>query len=177
MHELERQSSLLKELIQGSLSSMSDSTLNSLSVVKVRLSRGKYNAEVICDMPSLKGLDEAAAASLKDKTKAKLKKASHKIASDISKETDWFKVPKLVFTLVSYLEELNSLDAIFAKLESDREKQHGVDVYAREAALGMGGVESKSDSITLDKKSTSNLHGDLDAPIDTSDTFALDIKD
>ncbi|TLD89151.1 30S ribosome-binding factor RbfA [Helicobacter sp. MIT 05-5294] len=112
--KLARTQSLLKEILPSALANLSDTRLNSLNVVDVKCSRGKYSAEVSLNAPF---------ATKKEKTEilSQLKKAHGILKEYCLEETGWFRCPDFKFSFDETLEQENRLDRIFDTLQKERE--------------------------------------------------------
>ena len=110
----ERTQSLLKELLPCALANLSDTRLNSLNVVDVKCSQGKYFAEVFLDASYLDAKEKKAIQS-------QLKKANGLIKEYCLEETGWYRCPDFKFIFDESLEAESRLDAIFHKLEKEKE--------------------------------------------------------
>ena len=114
--KLARVESLLREILPSALANLSDTRLNTLNVVEVRCSRGKYFAEVLLDAPF------ASEGEQKEILK-QLKKAHSLIKEYCLEETGWFRCPDFKFVFDRSLEKENRLDAIFESLQKERENK------------------------------------------------------
>lgn len=114
MLKLARTQSLLKEILPSALANLSDTRINSLNVVEVRCSRGKYSAEVFLSAPF---------ATEKEKVEIlrQLKKAHGLIKEFCLEETSWFRCPDFKFFFDESLEKEARLDKIFDVLQKERE--------------------------------------------------------
>ena len=107
----ERFESRLKEIIAEAISSMQDSTINALAVVDVKVSKGKYDADIF-----IEGSDFSQ--EEKSKILNQLKKANRYISRFILASEDWFKVPKLHFKFDESLKSAKRLDELFEMIKS-----------------------------------------------------------
>jgi ribosome-binding factor A len=107
----ERFESRLKEVIAEAISSMQDSTINTLAVVDVSVSKGKYDADIF-----IEGSDFSQ--EEKSKILNQLKKANRYISRFILASEDWFKVPKLHFKFDESLKSAKRLDELFEMIKS-----------------------------------------------------------
>lgn len=111
--KLQRSQALLLELVSEALATLSNPTLNLLSVTQVLCSRGKYNAEVFIEASDFSA--EEKVCILRE-----LKKAEGILREYILNSSGWFKCPKLTFKFDESLKSVNSLDKIFAQIAKER---------------------------------------------------------
>lgn len=111
--KLQRTESLLKEVIPEALSTLSDTRLNSLGVVEVDCSKGKYHAEVYLDAPF-------ATPEEKREILRQLRLAEGTIRDHCLSATGWFKCPRFHFNFDDSTDKANRLDAIFEQLKKER---------------------------------------------------------
>ena len=117
--KLARTQSLLKEILPSALANLNDTRLNSLNVIEVKCSRGKYFAEVFLNAPFATQQEKA-------EILTQLKKARGIIKEYCLEETGWFRGPDFEFSFDTTLEQENRLDKIFDTLQKEREsKQKG----------------------------------------------------
>ena len=114
--KLARVESLLREILPSALANLSDTCLNTLNVVEVRCSRGKYSAEVFLDAPFASEVE-------KKEILKQLKKAHSLIKEYCLEETGWFRCPDFKFVFDRSLEKENRLDAILESLQKERENK------------------------------------------------------
>lgn len=112
----ERIQSLLRDILPIALASLEDTRLNSLSVVEVKCSKGKYFAQVFLDAPF-------ANESEKKEILKQLKKARGILKDFCLKETGWFRCPDFEFFFDTSLQKESNLDKIFAKIAKEREEK------------------------------------------------------
>jgi ribosome-binding factor A len=110
--KLQQTESLLKELIPEALSTLGDARVNSLNITEVDCSRGKYNADVyfylpFLDQQEIKEIDTV------------LKKVSSKIEQYTLTSTGWYRCPKLHFKYDKKIEQINKVQELFKRIESE----------------------------------------------------------
>lgn len=113
--KLARTQSLLKEILPSALANLSDTRLNSLNIVDVKCSRGKYSAEVFLNAPF-------ATKQEKVKILSQLKKAHGILKEYCLEETGWFRCPDFKFKFDETLEQENRLDKIFEIIQKEQTK-------------------------------------------------------
>jgi ribosome-binding factor A len=113
--KLLRVESVLRELIPEALASLSDENINSIPVIDVVCSRGKYDAKVYLD-PSF--VDESERAYILNH----LKKASSYIENYCKQAEGWYRAPKMRFMFDDNLQKQNRMDELFAKIEKELKK-------------------------------------------------------
>ncbi len=113
--KLLRTESILKELLPEALSTLNDELLNNLTVIDVKCSRGKYDAEVFLD-PSF--FDE----SQKEYVLSHLKKANGYLQNYCKQAEGWYRAPKFRFRFDDSLSYQNNMDELFKKIESELRK-------------------------------------------------------
>jgi len=110
--KLLRVESVLRELLPEALSTLSDEKLNNLTVIDVKCSRGKYDAEVFLD-PSY--FDE----SEKRYVISHLNKAEGYLQNYCKQAEGWYRAPKFKFKFDESLSRQNSMDELFKKIEKE----------------------------------------------------------
>ena len=110
---LERTQSLLKELLIESLSQLQDSRINSINIVGVRCSKGKYNAQVYIQTNINNDSD-------KKEIVRSLNKAQGILKEYILNASGWFKCPNLQFIFDDSLQEAQNLEQIFKKIAQEK---------------------------------------------------------
>ncbi|PAF53206.1 ribosome-binding factor A [Helicobacter sp. 13S00482-2] len=114
---LQRTQSILKEMLQEAISGLSDTRVNSVSVVEVICSRGKYNADVfIC--PDFYSKEEQ-----KQVLKG-LKKAENILREYVLSVSGWYKCPKFNFCFDETLQKTKTLDEIFNQIAKEKENKN-----------------------------------------------------
>jgi ribosome-binding factor A len=111
---LERAQSALFERLAAAMSELNDPELSSLTLLEVKLARGRRDAHLYID---------AAGVSKSDQTRlvAKLKKASGFLAGFVTANDGWFKSPALHFVFDDTLEKAAHLEQIFKEIHRDGE--------------------------------------------------------
>lgn len=114
-HEIKqlRYQSILYERLCEAISSLNDSELNSLTLLEVRLARGKKDADLYI---------EASEFSKQERSRliSKLQKASGYLSSYILSSEGWYQAPKLHFKMDDTLAKTNRLDEIFNKISKGK---------------------------------------------------------
>jgi len=111
----ERTESILKELIPEAISQLSDERVHGIGVVDVVCSKGRSDAKVYLDPAFI--LEDEKPLIIKQ-----LNKARYNIENHCKMEQGWYSCPKLTFEFDTQLERVNKLDALFAKIEKERQK-------------------------------------------------------
>lgn len=112
---LQRTQSVLREMLQEAIAGLSDTRLNSVSVVEVVCSKGKYNADVYIHP------DFYAKEDQKQILKG-LKKAEGILREYILSVSGWYKCPKLNFCFDDSLAKTKTLDEIFHQISQEKNK-------------------------------------------------------
>ena len=110
--KLKRVESILKELIPEALSQLGDTELNTLNVVDVECSRGKYDAIVYLDSSFINKDEEPIILK-------KISKASGFLQNYCKQMESWYRCPKFHFKFDHNLEKQNKLDDLFDKIHKD----------------------------------------------------------
>lgn len=115
--ELKRQrsQSILKEVLPEALCSLDDEMLNSLCVIDVECSRGRYDAKVYLDKMDFSDKEQ-------NYILAHLKKASSLIETHCATTLGWFRSPKFSYKFDDRLEHQNKMDELFKKVALELEK-------------------------------------------------------
>lgn len=114
--KLARTQSLLREILPSALANLDDTRLNSLNIVDVKCSRGKYSAEVFLNAPFTNEQE-------KREILVRLKKAHGILKEYCLEETGWFRCPNFKFSFDTTLEQENRLDEIFKTIHKERENR------------------------------------------------------
>ena len=101
--------SRLKELIAEAVATLNDERLSSLTVLDVKVTKGKYDADVYIDGSDF-DKDE------KQRLEALLKKSSSYLQQYALASEDWFKVPKLHFKFDDSFSSMSRMDELFDKI-------------------------------------------------------------
>ena len=109
----QRKESILVELLNEALSTLSDNRINSLQVLDVVCSRGANDAKVFLEKSILSKDEQKEALKL-------LKKANSLISRYCLESTGWYKTPKFTYTFDELLEKENKLEEIFEKLKEKK---------------------------------------------------------
>jgi len=108
----ERTESILVELIPEALSSLNDTRLHGLSVIKVVCAKGRDNCKVYLD-PSFIYDDE------KGLLLGQLRKAGRSIEGYCATEQGWFRSPKLTFNFDKSLQHELKMSKLFSQVEKE----------------------------------------------------------
>ena len=109
---LERTQSLLQELLIEAISQLQDSRINSINIVAVRCSKGKYNAQVYIQSTTQNEQE-------KKEILRYLSKAQGILKEYVLNASGWFKCPNLQFIFDDSLEVAQNLEQIFKKIAQD----------------------------------------------------------
>lgn len=112
--KLKQKESLLKETLHEALGEMSDSRINSLAVVDVKIKKGKYDAYIYLDPTGMDKSEQKASLGA-------LRKASGAIKRNVSLATEWYKCPDLHFKFDELLDRAKRLDEIFDKISQEKQ--------------------------------------------------------
>lgn len=110
--KLQRAESALFESVGAAFASLSDPELSALTVIEVKLSRGKKDAHIYID-----GADIAA--DQRARLTAKLKKASGFISKFITALEGWYKSPVLHFVFDDRISASTHIEELFKKIHKD----------------------------------------------------------
>ncbi|STQ86622.1 30S ribosome-binding factor RbfA [Helicobacter muridarum] len=110
----QKREAFLKEIINEVFSSLHNEELNTLEIVDVRCSRGKYSAKIFIEASRL-------SKTQKQNIQKEFKRAKPFIQSSILHASKWFNAPKLILCFDSALQRQNKLDMIFAQISSERD--------------------------------------------------------
>ncbi len=116
--KLLRVESILKELVPEAISTLLDERINSIQVLDVKCSRGKYDAEVFLDPSFIKPDEESYIVT-------HLKKASSYIENYCKQAEGWYRCPKFKFKFDHSLQKQNRIDELFLKIEMELDKKDG----------------------------------------------------
>lgn len=108
--KVQRKESILVELLNEALSTLSDSRLNSLQVLDVVCSRGAQDAKVYLEKSILSKEEQKEVLKL-------LKKANGLISRYCLESTGWYKVPKFTYTFDELLEKENKIEELLEKIK------------------------------------------------------------
>ncbi len=111
--KIQRTESLLKEILPSALSTLNDSRINSLNIVDVDCSHGKYDANVYIDAPF-------ATEEEKKEILKQLRMASHIIEEQCLSATGWYRCPKFHYKFDESADRVKKLDAIFDMINSKK---------------------------------------------------------
>lgn len=112
---LQRTQSVLREMLQEAIAGLSDTRLNSVGVVEVICSKGKYNADVYIH-PDFYDQQEQ-----REILKG-LRKAEGILREYILSVSGWYKCPKLNFCFDDTLTKTKTLDEIFNQIAQEKDK-------------------------------------------------------
>ena len=108
--KVQRKESILVELLNEALSTLSDSRVNSLQVLDVVCSRGAQDAKVYLEKSILSKEEQKEVLKL-------LKKANGLISRYCLESTGWYKVPKFTYTFDELLEKENKIEELLEKIK------------------------------------------------------------
>ena len=108
--KVQRKESILVELLNEALSTLSDSRVNSLQVLDVVCSRGASDAKVYLEKSILSKEEQKEVLKL-------LKKANGLISRYCLESTGWYKVPKFTYTFDELLEKENKIEELLEKIK------------------------------------------------------------
>jgi len=111
--KVQRKESILVELLNEALSTLSDNRLNSLQVLDVVCSRGASDAKVYLEKSILSKQEQKEILKL-------IKKANGLISRYCLESTGWYKVPRFTYTFDELLEKENKIEELFAKIKGDK---------------------------------------------------------
>ncbi|PAF50724.1 ribosome-binding factor A [Helicobacter sp. 13S00401-1] len=111
----QKQESFLQESLSIALAGLSDTRINSLTITKVEVSRGKQDVKIYLDKLGIEDPKETLHA---------LKKARNILKEYILNVTGWYAPPKLNFIIDDSLGTQNRLDEIFKQIHQEEEKAH-----------------------------------------------------
>ncbi|RDU56411.1 30S ribosome-binding factor RbfA [Helicobacter sp. MIT 00-7814] len=114
--KLQKTQALLQEVLNLALSELANPKLNALSITRVLCSSGKYHAKVFIESSDIAQSERAGILSA-------LKKASPMLREYALSATSWFKCPELSFYFDDSMRESGNLDAIFAQIAKERQKE------------------------------------------------------
>ncbi len=107
----------LKDVVSEAISTLNDATVSSLTVVDVKVARGKADATIFLDKEELSKEEQERAVS-------RLGKASGYISKYILASLGKFRAPKLTFKFDDTTEALSKLDELFKKIEDERNSKN-----------------------------------------------------
>lgn len=114
-HEIKqlRYQSILYERLCEALTTLNDSELSALTIVEVKLSRGKKDAVVYIEASDI-------AKNERTRLISKLQKASGYLSQFILASEGWFSAPNLSFKMDDTLQATTRLDEIFAQIKTKK---------------------------------------------------------
>ncbi len=110
-----RTESVLRELLPEAIATLSDANINTVSVIDVKCSRGKYDAVVYLD-PTFTTDEE------KRYIVSHLSRAGSYLQNYCKQAEGWYRAPKFTFKFDNSLSNQNKIDDLFKKIEKDLEK-------------------------------------------------------
>ena len=110
--KLKRTESILKELIPEALSTLNDNRLHEVSVVEVKVSKGRSDAKVYLDPDYYDEKEQAALLK-------QLKKARPIIEDYCMKDQGWFRSPKLAFEFDEHFQKTQRIEELFKQIEKE----------------------------------------------------------
>ena len=113
--KLLRTESILRELLPEAIATLNDEKINSVTVVDVKCSRGKYDAVVFLD-PAF--YDESEMRYIV----SHLKKAGAYLQNYCKQAEGWYRSPKFTFEFDKTLSTQNKMDELFERIEKELHK-------------------------------------------------------
>ena len=110
----QRMESRLKEVLAEAVATLSDERLSGLTVLDVKVTKGKYDADVYLDGSELNNDD-------KQRLEALLKKSSGYLQKFALASDDWFKIPKLHFKFDDTFSSASRMDELFDKISKRKD--------------------------------------------------------
>jgi len=107
-----RTESLLRELLPEALSTLEDSQINSLVIIDVVCSRGRYDAKVFIDSSDI-SKDE------QPKILSKLKRVAPYLKRYIKESQGWYKAPNFSFEFDDEVKRIGNIDKLFEKISKE----------------------------------------------------------
>lgn len=102
-----------KEAVADAISSLNDKTISTLTVVEVKVARGKSDATVYLDGAGFTQEE-------KDQRVSRLKKASGFITKHCLATMGKYKIPNLKFVMDDSTETLSKMDELFKRIKDER---------------------------------------------------------
>jgi len=102
----QRQEARLKELLSEAIGTLEDDRISGLQVLEVRISRGKYDADIFLDGSDLNKSDRQRAIALLDKARGYLSRY-------VGNSEEWFKIPKFHFKFDDSINSAARIDQLF----------------------------------------------------------------
>ena len=102
-----------KETVADAIASLNDKTIASLTVVEVKVARGKSDAKVYLNGVGFSKEE-------KEQLVSRLKKASGYIAKHCLASLGKYKLPMLTFIMDDSTEALSKMDELFKRIEDER---------------------------------------------------------
>ena len=102
--------SMLKDVLQEAICSLSDTRINTLSVTKVKCSNGKYFARILLDSTLIEPQQRIVIIKL-------LKKANNTIRKYVQSSISWYRIPNFEYEFDLELENINRLDSILKQIK------------------------------------------------------------
>lgn len=114
-HEIKqlRYQSVLYERLCEAFSSLNDSELSSLTLLEVKLARGKKDADLFIEASEFDKNE-------RNRLISKLQKASGYLSQYVLASEGWFQAPKLHFKMDDTLKKTNRLDEIFEQISKGK---------------------------------------------------------
>lgn len=107
--------SRLKEVLSEAVATLNDERLNGLVLLDVKVTKGKYDADVYFDGSDFSKEEKQRLEALLQKSSTYLQKFA--LASD-----DWFKIPKLHFKFDDVFSSMSRMDELFDKISKRKDK-------------------------------------------------------
>lgn len=110
----QRLESRLKEVLAEAVATLSDERLSGLTVLDVKVTKGKYDADVYLDGSEF---DKGE----RQRLEALLKKSSSFLQQYALASGDWFKIPKLHFKFDDSFSSASRMDELFDKISKRKD--------------------------------------------------------
>jgi ribosome-binding factor A len=110
----QRMESRLREVMAEAIASLNDERLSGLTVLDVKVTKGKYDADVYLDGSDFDKNE-------RERLEALLKKSSGFLQRYALASDDWFKIPKLHFKFDDSFSTGSRMDELFDKISKRKE--------------------------------------------------------
>ncbi len=114
--KLKRTEALLKELLPEAFASLDDSRINSLNVVDVVCSRGRYDAKVYLDKTALTEKEQKEALQ-------QLRKVAPYLKQYIRESEGWYKAPNFKFEFDDQIEKIDKIERLFQQIAKEQKSE------------------------------------------------------
>ncbi|RDU73339.1 30S ribosome-binding factor RbfA [Helicobacter aurati] len=109
----QKKEAFLKEILTEIFSELHNELLNTLEIVNVQCSRGKYNAKIFVESSLLTDTQ-------RQEIQKAFKRAKPFIQSNVLRISKWYNAPKLMLCFDSSLQHQNRLDVLFSQISNER---------------------------------------------------------